>query len=88
MIYQVRHRTILRYAAPVRLARFNLRLQPSALNQCVGTCLFSSPSLSLKCLQLNAGPPTHAVYCARHGHRLQPGRFFMRTYCSPDLSNW
>ena len=29
MIYQVRHRTILRYAAPVRLARFNLRLQPA-----------------------------------------------------------
>ncbi|WP_370307560.1 transglutaminase family protein [Sphingobium abikonense] len=28
MIYQVRHRTLLRYAAPVRLARFNLRLQP------------------------------------------------------------
>ena len=29
MIYQVRHRTLLRYAAPVRLARFNLRLQPA-----------------------------------------------------------
>ena len=29
MIYHVRHRTILRYAAPVRLARFNLRLKPA-----------------------------------------------------------
>ncbi|MFY9350166.1 MAG: transglutaminase family protein [Sphingobium sp.] len=29
MIYHVRHRTTLRYAAPVRLARFNLRLKPA-----------------------------------------------------------
>ncbi|MFC3440251.1 transglutaminase domain-containing protein [Sphingobium rhizovicinum] len=29
MIYHVRHRTILRYAAPVRVARFNLRLKPA-----------------------------------------------------------
>lgn len=29
MIYHVRHRTIVRYAAPVRLARFNLRLKPA-----------------------------------------------------------
>jgi transglutaminase-like putative cysteine protease len=29
MIYHVRHRTVLRYAAPVRLARFNLRLKPA-----------------------------------------------------------
>ncbi|MCP1469531.1 transglutaminase-like putative cysteine protease [Sphingobium sp. OAS761] len=29
MIYHVRHRTILHYAAPVRLARFNLRLKPA-----------------------------------------------------------
>lgn len=30
MIYQVRHLTTVEYAAPVRLARFNLRLQPAA----------------------------------------------------------
>ena len=29
MIYHVRHQTLLRYAAPVRLARFNLRLRPA-----------------------------------------------------------
>jgi transglutaminase-like putative cysteine protease len=29
MIYHVRHRTILHYATPVRLARFNLRLKPA-----------------------------------------------------------
>ena len=29
MIYHVLHRTILRYANPVRLARFNLRLRPA-----------------------------------------------------------
>ncbi len=29
MIYHVRHRTVVRYAAPVRLARFNLRLKPA-----------------------------------------------------------
>ncbi len=29
MIYHVRHQTLLRYASPVRLARFNLRLRPS-----------------------------------------------------------
>jgi transglutaminase-like putative cysteine protease len=29
MIYHVRHRTILRYASPMRLARFNLRLRPA-----------------------------------------------------------
>lgn len=29
MIYHVRHQTILRYAAPMRLARFNLRLRPA-----------------------------------------------------------
>lgn len=29
MIYQVQHRTILRYSAPVQLARFNLRLKPA-----------------------------------------------------------
>jgi transglutaminase-like putative cysteine protease len=29
MIYQVRHRTLVHYAAPVRLARFNLRLKPA-----------------------------------------------------------
>ncbi|SEI58745.1 Transglutaminase-like enzyme, putative cysteine protease [Sphingobium sp. AP50] len=29
MIYHVRHRTILRYAAPVQVARFNLRLKPA-----------------------------------------------------------
>jgi transglutaminase-like putative cysteine protease len=29
MIYHVRHRTIVRYASPVRLARFNVRLQPA-----------------------------------------------------------
>jgi transglutaminase-like putative cysteine protease len=29
MIYHVRHRTVIRYAAPVRLARFNLRLKPA-----------------------------------------------------------
>ncbi|MEC3950679.1 transglutaminase family protein [Sphingobium sp. HWE2-09] len=29
MIYHVRHKTILRYASPVRLARFNLRLRPA-----------------------------------------------------------
>ena len=30
MIYHVRHRTIVHYDAPVRLARFNLRLRPAA----------------------------------------------------------
>ncbi|MFD1107022.1 transglutaminase family protein [Sphingobium olei] len=29
MIYRVRHRTLLRYQTPVRLARFNLRLKPA-----------------------------------------------------------
>lgn len=29
MIYQVRHRTVVRYHAPVRLARFNVRLRPA-----------------------------------------------------------
>ncbi|WIW88322.1 transglutaminase family protein [Sphingobium sp. V4] len=29
MIYHVRHRTMIHYAAPVRLARFNLRLKPA-----------------------------------------------------------
>ncbi|HUD94642.1 transglutaminase family protein [Sphingobium sp.] len=29
MIYHVRHRTLIHYAAPVRLARFNLRLKPA-----------------------------------------------------------
>jgi len=29
MIYRVRHRTLLRYETPVRLARFNLRLKPA-----------------------------------------------------------
>lgn len=29
MIYHVRHRSILRYAAPVRVARFNVRLKPA-----------------------------------------------------------
>ncbi len=29
MIYHVRHQTIVRYASPVRLARFNLRLRPA-----------------------------------------------------------
>ncbi|CCW16529.1 Protein containing transglutaminase-like domain,putative cysteine protease [Sphingobium indicum BiD32] len=29
MIYHVRHQTILRYAVPMRLARFNLRLRPA-----------------------------------------------------------
>ena len=29
MIYHVRHKTVLRYANPVRLARFNLRLRPA-----------------------------------------------------------
>jgi transglutaminase-like putative cysteine protease len=29
MIYHVRHQTILRYASPVRLARFNVRLRPA-----------------------------------------------------------
>lgn len=29
MIYDVRHRTVLSYASPVRLARFNLRLRPA-----------------------------------------------------------
>lgn len=29
MIYHVRHQTVVRYASPVRLARFNLRLRPA-----------------------------------------------------------